>query len=494
MGCTTRSEQMAFGTHVGYVLAANVFASVLGLVSLPILTKSLGASLYGIWSLLAVTVSLVSPFALLGLGMGLVRFLAAEKDKVIVRDDFLSACVLVMVTGSALSLLLYASSGYLGEVVFRNADAPYFLQLGSALVLLNSFHALPLAFFRLRRRMGVHALLTALHQGLVTGAMILAIVLGYRLEGVIVASVAAQTVSNLVSLELVVRRIGLERPSFRNLGRYLRWGVPLTPNAAVMWVIHASDRYMVSYFLGVAATGVYGAAYALGHCASFFLMPVQVVLYPNLVKTYAEGRHEETAEYLRRSTKYVMMLGIPSAVGLSVLGEPLLRILTTSEFLDGAQVIPLVAAGMVLFCFFQLMVGILHITDNTHLTVRLLFISAILNICLNLVLIPTVGILGAAFATLVAYGVLGLMTIVVTRRYLRFDLGFVFIAKSVAASAVMALCLYLIAPVSIPGVLLSIVAGAAVYFAVLIALKGLTRVEIVIFVSLVRGFLGNPRG
>ncbi len=489
-----KSEYLAFGRQVNLVLLANGVVSLLAFLSLPILTKGLGASLYGIWSLLTVTVSLSAPFALLGFSMALVRFLAAERRSHTVRDDFLSAYVVVIVSGLILSVMVWLLSDVLAAAVFRNDDAGEYLRLGSSLVLLNALHTIPLAFFRMRRRLDLHALFSVLHHMLVTGAMVTAVFMGYGLGGVVVASVAAQVVSNAVLVLAVVRETGLGVPRFRNLGTYLRWGVPLTPNSAIVWIIHSSDRYMVSYFLGVAATGVYGAAYALGHYASFFLMPVQTVLYPNLVKTYAEGRHAETAEYLKRSIKYVMMVSIPSAFGLSVLGEPLLRILTTSEFLVGAEVIPLVAAGMVLFNFYQLMVGILHITDHTRMNVRVLSTSAVVNVGLNLVLIPRLGILGAALATVFAYGVLGGLTIVLTRRYFRFDLGWVFIAKSVAASGVMGLCLHLIAPVSIPSVLLSIVAGTAIYFVVLIALRGLTRAEIAFFVSLARGFLGKPRG
>ena len=486
---TAFKEHLTLGRHIGFVVAAHVWVAALHFLALPVLTKSLGPTYYGIWSVLNVTISLAAPFALLGFSMSLVRFLAAERQTSVIRDDFLSACGVVLLTGTALSLILYILSETIATYVFQEPDAAAFLRLGSALVALNAVHTLPLAFFRMRRRLGMHALLTIIHQTLVTGGMITALALGYGLHAVIFASICAHVLFCVGSGALIIKRIGPAMPSFSNIGTYLRWGIPLTPNSAILWIIHSSDRYMVSFFLGVAATGVYGAAYALGHYASFFLMPLQTVLYPNIVKTYAEGRHEETAEYLRRAIKYVMMVSIPSAFGLSILGEPLLRILTTPEFAAGAAVIPPVAAGMVLFCFYQLMVGILHITDHTHINVRVLSTCAAVNIGLNLLLIPRMGISGAAWATVAAYGLLGLMTIAVTRRYFRFSLGLSFVAKSVAASLVMSVCLYVIAPDSVAGILTSIVAGTLVYFAALFALKGISTTEVKFFVSVGRSFL-----
>jgi len=93
---------------------------------------------------------------------------------------------------------------------------------------------------------------------------------------------------------------------------------------------------------------------------------------------------------------------------------------------------------------------------------------------------------GAAAATLVAYGVLGMLTLLVTRRYLKFDLNLPFIAKSVLSSGIMALCIWLINPQTLWTVLLSILLGAAIYLAVLWAIKGFSKGEIIFFANFVK--------
>ena len=114
---------------------------------------------------------------------------------------------------------------------------------------------------------------------------------------------------------------------------------------------------------------------------------------------------------------------------------------------------------------------------------RLLGISAALNIMLNIILIPRLGILGAAIATLIAYGVLGILTLLVSRRYLRFDLSLPFILKSIFSSAIMVLCIWLINPQFIVAVTISIFVGALIYFGMLLLSKGLGKREIVFFVN-----------
>ena len=87
--------------------------------------------------------------------------------------------------------------------------------------------------------------------------------------------------------------------------KYLRWSIPMVPNAGILWIIHVSDRYMVSYYIDTAAAGIYSAAYSIGNYAYFALMPLGIVLYPNVVKTYDEGHPEQTANYLKYGLKYL---------------------------------------------------------------------------------------------------------------------------------------------------------------------------------------------
>jgi O-antigen/teichoic acid export membrane protein len=80
-------ECSRFTRQVGYVLIGNVILVLLGFLQLPILTRGLGANLYGTWALINATISLIAPFALLGFTEATVRFLAAETDRSRTRDQ-----------------------------------------------------------------------------------------------------------------------------------------------------------------------------------------------------------------------------------------------------------------------------------------------------------------------------------------------------------------------------------------------------------------------
>lgn len=475
-----------FGRRVGYVIGGDIAIAVLAFLKIPILTKGLGASLYGTWSLITATISLVAPLAILGLGQAVVRFLAAEKDRDKVSEDFLSVLATISISGIILSLLLFLSSDYLSSLIFKDIGSAFYIKLASVLVLFNALDGITLAFFRMQLRISLFVALNLGRQFIQVGLILAAVLLGYELTGVIIAVIAGGALFLVINLLIILRQTGLRLPRFSNTKSYLRWSLPLTPNPAIWWIVNVSDRYIISYFLGVAAAGIYSAAYGIADFAIFALASLVTVLYPTIIKSYEEGNISETKNYLKYSLKYFMMIAIPSAFGLAILAEPLLTILTRPEFVAGNTVVPFVAFGAVLYGFFQFCSQILYLANRTHLIMGLLGISAVLNIILNIILIPRLGILGAATATLVAYGVLGIATLIISRRYLKFDLSLPFMLKSAITSAIMVLCIWLFHPASLTGVLISILGGILIYFGVLLMIKGLSKSEINFFLNFAR--------
>lgn len=477
---------MAFGRQVGYVIAANIVVALAALVEIPIVTKALGASDYGIWSLIKVTTDLIVPFAGLALGDSIIRFLAAEKDRAKVADGFLSVAVVVFTSGSLASLLLFSLAGILARSIFDNPEAAFYIRLASVLILLTCMFNTSISFIRMQRKIGMRTVITLLQSLATLGLIVLFVTIGYGLSGVVMAVLLGTALANLMAYAVCLRQTGIHLPKFGEIGKYLRWSLPLVPNSGILWVIHVSDRYMVSYYVDTTAAGIYSAAYSIGNYAYFALVPLGIVLYPNVVKTYDEGHPAETAKYLEYGLRYLMMVSIPSAFGLSVLAGQLMDLLTKPEFAPGSQVIPLVAFGGVIFCLYQIGVYIIHVANKTRLTVWLLGASALLNVGLNAALIPRMGIMGAAVATLAAYSVLGLMTLAVTRRFLKFDLSLPFMAKSIISSGIMAVCIWLLDPQSLWSVVGCVALGLVVYFVALISLRGLSRAEIKFFTNFVR--------
>jgi O-antigen/teichoic acid export membrane protein len=243
------------------------------------------------------------------------------------------------------------------------------------------------------------------------------------------------------------------------------------------------------YFLGLAPVGIYSAAYNISQAAIFmFLAPISFVLVPTLSRLYDDNKMEEVKTHLSYSLKYFLMFAIPVTFGVSVLAKQILTIIATSEFVyTGSLVMPFVALSMVLSGFYSIIGTVLILVKKTKIYGLIWGMAALTNLSLNIVLVPYIGILGAAIATLISCAIASVITVRLSFRYLRFEIGLTFIIKSIVAAVIMALILWQLNPIGTLNVLISIGVGAVIYFIILILLKGIEREEVGFIKSLMGG-------
>ena len=110
-----------------------------------------------------------------------------------------------------------------------------------------------------------------------------------------------------------------------------------------------------------------------------------------------------------------------------------------------------------------------------------------LNFGLNLVLIPYLGLVGAALTTFLAFLLAFVLTTLYSLRYFKFDVNGGFIVKSVCGSSIMALFLLLWNPSGLLSILVSIALAAVIYLSILLALRGFTIQEIKLIYGIYKG-------
>ena len=170
------------------------------------------------------------------------------------------------------------------------------------------------------------------------------------------------------------------------------------------WAVSSSDLFIIAILLGTNFTGYYGPGYALGSIIFMFLSPFNIHLTPVITKLYEENKIGNVKEYLRHTQKYFLLLSIPSVIGLSFLSKPILLILTTPQIAqNGYLVTPFVALGALIWCISSNYRQILLLEKKTKMMGYIWVFAALINVGLNIIMIPYWGILGAAFSTLVAY-------------------------------------------------------------------------------------------
>ena len=474
---------MRFIQRIGLVGLTNILISLSSLIFIPIITKSFTTAEYGMWAQVNTTIALVPNIANLGLPYTMVRFLSAEKDKEKIKDSFYPMIILTFISTIIICLLFLIFGNTIANALFNGSMQV--LYITTAISFFACMNLMLISFFRTFKQMKRYSLFLVLQSYIGVFVSIYLTYAGHNIETVVLGLLTGYVAVFIMMAFLIVKYLGIGIGKWSNLKEQLAFALPTIPSNVSSWVVDSSDKYVIGILIGSVAVGCYSPGYALGSILLMFLSPFAVLLPAVLPEHYEKGDIREVDKYLSYSMKYYLLLTVPAAVGMSVLSKPLLYIITTPEIaLGGYMVTPFVCLGAIFMGMYGITNNIMILEKNTMILGKLWIVVAISNIVLNLLLVPYLNILGAAIATLICYILAFAVTAIASKKTMRLPFNMKELLKIVVAASLMGIAVYLMHPIGIINVLISIIAGVIIYFAVIFILKAVTFKEIAIFKDL----------
>lgn len=474
------NEYKLFVQRIGLIGVTNILVALSSLIILPIVTKSFSIDDYGVWVQINTTLSLLPNFATLGLPYTMVRFLSNEKDKKKICESFYSIFCIVFISTFIISLLLCIFSKNIASLLFNNnANITILLSL---IVFFACLNGLLLNYFRTFQEMKKYSIFLLIQTYL---GVLIASYFATNKFGIYMATLGlfiANIITFVLMISFILSSIGFSIPKFKNVREYLSFGLPTIPGNISSWIVDSSDRYVIGIFLGTAFVGYYSPGYTLGNIIMMIVAPFSLLLPSILPKYYDEDNMQKVKVFLRYSMKYFLLIAIPSAFGLSLLSKPILIILTTPEIANmGYLITPFISLSSLLFGVYAIISNVIVLKKKTKIIGTIWIIAAILNLSLNLLLVPYLGMLGAASITLVAYAFPFIITLKYSIKHYKLDFDLIFIIKSLIASLLMSCLIILIKPQGLLNIIITVLLCSIFYFSLLLILKGIKKEEFKFF-------------
>ncbi|HEV3093270.1 MAG TPA: flippase [Solirubrobacteraceae bacterium] len=375
---------------VGEIVGRLASLAMFALVARKLGESGLGAFVFGIAYLGFVMVAVD-----LGLDRYILRVIARERSSAhhlffnVIALKLAIALPLFTLAMLALDLVGYSSQAQ---------ETTLALTLG---VLSDSIARTQLAVFSAHERGGPPAVANAFQRICSAGLGIAALQAGLG----VVAVGASYSIGSLLGLiagfALMARSIGVPA---RSVSRR-RWralassSVPFAAQDTFSILLARMDTLILSVFAAQAAVGRYGAAYRLFE-STFFITYALTGAFAAMYTYLGPDSDPPLRAVVQRSLKLAVVLLAPVAVAFLVLAEPICHLIYGTQF-SAAAPLRLLAPGVVLMGVVTLGVSLLVSRENPRRVVLLTAVVAVLNIALNLVLIPLYGVIGAASAMLV---------------------------------------------------------------------------------------------
>ncbi|MCK5430850.1 MAG: polysaccharide biosynthesis C-terminal domain-containing protein, partial [Anaerolineales bacterium] len=414
----------------------------------------------------------------------LVRFLATKVDKAQIREEYYSALALVLISGLVIFAFLFFFADSIAGAFFGGATR--IVQITGLIVLVWALDAICLNLFRTFRQMKLYAVLAIGEVVASLGVVTYLVLTGHGLLSAVLTILIVRAVVLVVASILVWYQIGIAWPRFTKVREYLRFCLPTVPASITGWVVPFSDRSIIMNRLGPELQGVYTGAYLIGNIPYMITGLLSFVLLPALSKLYDEDRMSEVKTHLSYTLKYFVAFTIPFTLGAALLGKQILNITSPNIATQGYFIVPLIALSTMILGICVIVEHILVLVKKTRIVGITWAVAAVVNLAINIIVIPRIGILGAAISTLAAYSLALGIVVYYSFKEFRFSIDWRFVIKSLAASIVMSLIIWGIAPQTNAQTILTVVAGVVVYAALLISLKGFSRAEFRFFRELLK--------
>ena len=213
----------------------------------------------------------------------------------------------------------------------------------------------------------------------------------------------------------------LDKSLFKEIVKY---SLPLVPTYILWWITSASDRYFVIAMVSSAENGIYSAA----HKIPTLLLLVTTLFYQAWQMSAIENKDDSdlSGYYKQVYGAYSSLLFI-AAAGLIMIAKPFTYILVDNDpeknFVFGYHYTPILIIAMIFQCLCQFLSSIYNVRKKSVNSMVTSIVAAVVNIVLDILLIPRLGAYGAGLATMTAYFACFMVRVFDTRSYVKFDIS-----------------------------------------------------------------------
>ncbi|SEV98926.1 oligosaccharide flippase family protein [Natrinema salifodinae] len=404
------------------VVSAKVIVLVITALSTPLLYRLLGASEFGEYSFLLSVFAIYMIFVSSGITDGVRKFLAEDRAAANWSEHVVGFYLrlAILLAGLGAVLLVLATRTGIVEFAFGSELQLYFYVLAALVVTaqFRDYTRKTLMGFGLERYSEPLKIIDKL--GFVAVAVPL-VYLGAGVLGALAGHLVASTLVAVIGLVLVHRRVPLSCLFSRPTERFPRKQM-LTFNSMsialifLLMSLYHIDIVMLRRFRESAAVGNYKAALTLAEFLWFIPMAIQTVFVHSTSELWSQNRLREISNLASRTTRYTFLLTAVMAVGLAALSDVAVPLYFGEEATPAITPLLLLLPGALGFALARPILAISQGEGSLQYPVAATGVAALINVILNVTLIPMFGMSGAAVATSVGYGSMFVFHCVSARR------------------------------------------------------------------------------
>jgi len=384
-----------------------------------IIAREFGAEVYGFFSISIMLVGWLYTFSCLGLADGLLRFIPYYRNKKnqhkisqIFRFSLISSSIAGLIAG----FLMFFYADFIAIKIFHNSGLIPFFKLFSIAVPLSVITQIFLSSIRAFEKISWYSFIVNILQNVVKVSVLLFLILLLKDSSAIGISYILGIVSMLLVAYYVCKykipELFFRQKYVKNINKELFiYSLPLIFSAVIASVFGWIDTFFVGYFKTVVDVGVYNVALPIAGIIAFTPFLFMQLFFPLINREYSSKNLDLIKQLSKQISKWIFLINLPLLVIFILFPGVIINLLFGSQYLAAETALIILAFGFFFMSQAEISLHLLNMAKKPHLGMIDIALAAVLNIILNIILVPKLGLIGAALSTTISYFFYGFLLI-----------------------------------------------------------------------------------
>ncbi len=403
---------------IGYVAAR-----MINFLLLPFYSYHMSPEEYGVVSLVYAFIAFMNIFYHYGLESAFIRYYSktGSDEGYEKKDVFSTVFSSLIVTSIVFSLLIWIAAPAIGKGILDSFSYNRIIRMTAGILFLDTLYLIPLHYLRVNNK-------ATLFTGIMLANVLINVSMniylirfrGMGIEGVFISNLTASGFSLLVLIPVIIKNFKVKFSS-KLWKKLILFGLPFVPSGLSSMIIELSDRYMLQWFKGMEDVGLYSAGHKLGIFMMLVVMAFRFAWQPFFLQKRDDPNSLRLFSTIMTWFVFLMTVVflsvsffIKEIVALEIFGRHIIN----ESFWAGIIVVPLILAAYLFNGIYINFQPSIFYTGKTWVISIVVGIAAFINIGLNLILIPRVGMIGAGISSLSAYVFMAVCTFLIVRKWI----------------------------------------------------------------------------
>jgi O-antigen/teichoic acid export membrane protein len=438
-------------TGAATVFVVSIMAAFLGYLVRFILARGLSVEEFGLFYAVFSFLALLSLLKTLGYDRALIKFIPeflAKKQYDLIKSSIIYISIIQLVTNLIVIVVVYFAANFLSINFFKAEEASLILKLLAIGFFIDSFVVIVRFCFQGFKNMLLFSILDLIRMLSIVIIILTAFNMGFGLLSPVLAYMIAPLflliIFGFIFIKFVFPKfidtpIIYDNKLFKKISKYSIF-ILLTSSGVL--ILGHTDSLMLTYFTGISAVGLYNVALPTSKILTYFPLAIGSVLLPITAELWAKKKMVLLKDGMEMLYKYSILVILPLALIMLSFTDLILLVLFGKDYVPAGLALKILSIGTIFITLHQINANFFSGIGKPQIHSKIIFSAVGLNFLGNLILIPILGIVGAALTTTASYLLMTGIGLIKIKRFVKIKLPILVWSKTLVSGTIFVVAIW----------------------------------------------------